>query len=230
MALQEKQEDDIRKLINLAVSNKIGSRTESAEAKKLSSQGLEAGLSYIGMVLEKTEQFIANTWATYEDTKSPKTALVKYPLRYILKPDSDRMEDAKDLLEVAAKLPGMRVKKEITKKAILALLGGTVTAQDMEKFFRDVDSAEYTSSDLNIINSALDQGLLSDETASEALGFSNQVEQARKDRSQKIAATLEAQTPKEDQTTEAKSEVNLAARGAGILDPQGARNAAKEKK
>jgi len=67
MKLQEKLEDEIRKLVNLAVSNKIGSRAKSAEAMKMSDQGLEAGLSFIGLVLEGGEQKIAKYWAAYEE-------------------------------------------------------------------------------------------------------------------------------------------------------------------
>ena len=40
-------------------SHKMGQRAISAEAMKLSDQGLEAGLSYIGLVLENAERQIA---------------------------------------------------------------------------------------------------------------------------------------------------------------------------
>ena len=63
--LQEKLEDDIRKLVNLAVSNKTG-RAISGDSKEMDNQGLEAGLSFIGLVLETAERKIATYWSTYE--------------------------------------------------------------------------------------------------------------------------------------------------------------------
>ena len=69
LKLQEKLEDDIRKLVNLAVANKTG-RSISAEAKDMDNQGLEAGLSFIGLILENSERKIAEHWASYEE-KNP---------------------------------------------------------------------------------------------------------------------------------------------------------------
>ena len=65
MELQAKLEDDIRKLIHLAVANTANRAT--AESKSFDNQGLEAGLSYIGLVLEAAERQIAEYWAAYEE-------------------------------------------------------------------------------------------------------------------------------------------------------------------
>ncbi len=51
---KRKLEDDIRKLIHLAVTATAARAT--AESKTMDNQGLEAGLSYIGLVLEAAER------------------------------------------------------------------------------------------------------------------------------------------------------------------------------
>jgi hypothetical protein len=177
MKLQEKLEDDIRKLVNLAVTNKAGSRTESAEAKKLSSQGLEAGLSFIGTVLEQAEQAVARYWTMYErSTDVPK---VSYPSRYILKEDSERLKETKDLLALKDQMPGTKTKKVLTGMALEAMLSGRITVDKMLELRAELEEAGYCTSDLEQVIEAYDQGLCTRETASEALGYNpNKVDEA----------------------------------------------------
>ena len=94
MDLQAKLEDDIRKLIHLSVADTANRAT--AESKSMDNQGLEAGLSYIGLVLEAAERQIAEFWAAYEEREPAKrdVATVKYPDRYSLKTDADRIKEA----------------------------------------------------------------------------------------------------------------------------------------
>jgi len=222
MKLQEKLEDDIRKLINLAVTNKAGSRTESAEAKKLSSQGLEAGLSFIGTVLQQAEQAIARYWAMYENVKSPKVATVAYPKRYILKEDSERLEEAKSFLDLADRIPGYEAKKAITSMVAGILLSGRINVSNIESIVSEIQAAGYTTSLLEAVIAQQEAGLISDELASEALGIEDgQVEQARKDHAKKLALIQEAQTSPEDQMT------NPASRGVPQMG-EGEQSASEE--
>ena len=59
----------------------------------MDNQGLEAGLSYIGLVLENAERQIAEHWAAYEERNPLKRqiATIKYPDVYSLKTDADRV-------------------------------------------------------------------------------------------------------------------------------------------
>ena len=196
MKLQEKLEDDIRKLINLAVSNKSGSRTESAEAKKLSSQGLEAGLSYIGMVLQQAEQAVARYWAMYENAKRPEVAKIRYPSRYILKEDSERLKETEQLLDLKDRMPGTKTKKTLNKLALEALLAGRASVDAVNELRAEVDAAGYTTSELEDILESQKAGLVDDKTAAEALGFNpDNVEQARKDNEKRLELIQKAQTP-----------------------------------
>jgi hypothetical protein len=216
LKLQEKLEDDIRKLINLAVANKIGSRTESAEAKKLSSQGLEAGLSFIGTVLMQAEQAIARYWAMYENVKSPNVAKVAYPKRYILKSDEERLDEAKSLLDIIDRVPGRKAKKTIAMSVVDLLLGERVNTEKLAAIMAEIEAAGYTTSAVTDVLADHTAGLVSDELASEARGYpKGQVEQARKDLAKRHALTAMAQS-KPDENGELK---NPASRGVPELDP-----------
>lgn len=195
MRLQEKMEDDIRKLVNLAVANKVGSRTESAEAKKLSSQGLEAGLSFIGLVLQQAEQAIAKLWASYENVNNPEVAIVSYPKRYILKSDEERLKEASDLFDLADRIPGKTMKKFLYSMVAHVLLSGRQSAEEIEQAVMEIAQAGYTSSDLDFIIRAHEAGMVGSELASEALGFrKGEVEKAKADRVERAVAILAAQT------------------------------------
>jgi hypothetical protein len=197
MNLQEKLEDDIRKLVNLAVQNKVGRRVTSAEAMKMSDQGLEAGLSYIGLVLEGAERKISNHWAAYEERQVKKRhiATIKYPDRYSLKTDLDRIQEASKLSELMFTVPGTTVKRELAKGIVIALLGGKINVETMDSIFAEVDKAKYTTSDPTVIIQAKEAGLVSEQTASMALGFSeDEYLQARKDHAERAARILLAQT------------------------------------
>lgn len=162
---------DIRELINLAVVN-LGTQA-SAESKNLDNTGLEAGLSYIGLVLEAGEREIARHWAAYENTseKQRQVANICYPGRWNLKTDQEMIKDATDLHAVVNKLPSRQAKKETTKLLIQSLLGTKVSAAVMAEILAEVEEANFTTSDPEIIQMAKEQGLLGAKTGATALGF-----------------------------------------------------------
>jgi hypothetical protein len=215
LKLQEKLEDDIRRLVNLAVINKTGSRTESAEAKKISSQGLEAGLSFIGTVLQQAEQAIARYWAMYENIKSPQVAKVAYPTRYILKEDGERLDEAGRLLDLIDRVPGKKAKKSIAKQVVDLVIGGKVSTEKLSAIMAEIEAAQYTSSSVEQVLQDHDAGLVSDELASEARGYpKGQVEQARKDLAKRHELTAMAQSKPGEGGLK-----NPASRGVPELDP-----------
>jgi hypothetical protein len=218
--LQEKLEDDIRKLVNLEVQNKMGSRAASAEAIKMSDQGLEAGLSFIGLVLESAERTVATFWAAYENKNKAKQqiATIKYPDRYSLKNDEDRIVEAKSLADLMYSVPGNTVKKELSKNIVTALLSGRVSVDKLDTIFSEIDSAEYTTSSPDVIIRAQEAGLVGEQTASIALGFSeDEYLIAREDHLIRAKALLDAQTESQIAAAEinmaVKADENMGARG-----------------
>lgn len=228
LRLQEKLEDDIRKLVNLAVQNKVGRRATSAEALKMSDQGLEAGLSHIGLVLEGAERKITHHWTMYEERqqKRRKVATIKYPDRYSLKTDRDRIDEASRLSELMFTVPGTTIKKELSKDIVTSLLSGKINVDTMERIFSEIDKADYTTSDPDVIIQSQEAGLVSEKTASMALGFAeDEYIQAREDHAARAARILLAQTSARQENGE-----KPAARGVEDLatDPQ--REGSEERK
>lgn len=194
MELQDRMEAGIRKLVNLAVQT-LASR-ESAESKELDNAGLEAGLSYIGLVLESAERQIADLWAAYEQIHPNlrQIATVKYPDRYSLKNDGQRIEEADQLATVIQKTPSRTARKELWKLNTSLLLGGRVDPDTIGRINREIDAAGYTTSDPDIIIEAKNAGLVGEQLASIALGFpDDEYMTARLDHTARIKRIAEAQ-------------------------------------
>ena len=231
MALQAKLEDDIRKLVNLSVST-VASRN-SAESKSLDNQGLEAGLSYIGLVLESAERQIASFWAAYENKIESKRSIayIKYPDRYSLKTDEDRISEATKLSELMFKVPGREVKREIAKNIVLTLLGGKVDVETIQKITDEIQSAKYLTSDPDTIIAAVQAGLCGEQTGSVALGFQDdEYKQAREDHAARIALIAESQQPKGpgqgsgDPAARGVPDLSASPAGAGAAEKAAQRN------
>jgi hypothetical protein len=225
LALQAKLEDDIRKLVNLAVTT-LGTRG-SAESKAMDNQGLEAGLSYIGLLLEGAERQVAEHWAAYEQREISKRQIptIKYPDRYSLKTDSDRINEAGKLSELMYAVPGRTVKREIAKLVVAALLAGKVDVATIERIEKEIDTAEYTTSDPKIVIEAQQAGLVGEQVASMSLGYAeNEYLTAQIDHTARIARIAEAQSSAAD--TAADTPGDPAARGLPDLsaNPAGGRD------
>jgi len=192
MKLQEKLKEDIRLLVNLAVTN-INPKMASAESKQLDQTGLESGLSYIGLVLENGERRIARFWSMYEGGEA---ATIQYPEQYSIKTDEERRKEAKDHNELKFAVPSKSFQKQINKDIIDILLRGKLSPDELTAMQAEVDKAKYQSCDSLIITQDLTNGLVSQATASEARGYDpNEVEQARKDQADRLALIAKSQTP-----------------------------------
>lgn len=194
LELQDRLKRDIRELVNLAVSA-LAVRA-SAESKAMDNQGLEAGLSYIGLLLESAERQLCEHWAAYEEriVSKREVATIKYPDRYSLKTDADRIKEAQDLTKLMNSVPGRRVKRELSKGIVQALLGGKISVDDLEAINQEVDSAHYTNSDPLTIIQAVQAGLVGEKTGSMALGFDeDEYLQARQDHLERVKRIAEAQ-------------------------------------
>lgn len=186
MALQDRMEQQIRKLVNLAVAN----------LSKEKDPGLEAGLSFIGLVMEGGERRIADFWSTFENSQVSKrqTAAVKYPTSYSLKSDDDRIEQASSLSELISSLPSRSAKREVSKMVAQVLLSGKVNVDRLTTINQEIDEAPYTTSDPKVIEMAKEQGLCSSKTASMALGFEDdEYIQAETDHLERIKRIAQAQ-------------------------------------
>ena len=74
MDKQKNLKDDIRSLVNLALSA-IRPKFASAESKQMDEKGLESGLAFLGIVLEQGERQLAAIFSDYENDDKIATVL-----------------------------------------------------------------------------------------------------------------------------------------------------------
>ena len=179
------------------------------------------------MILENGERKIASFWAAYEERNPARQLIpiIKYPARYNLKKDSERLTEAEKLSELITTIPGRKVKRELAKVIVETLLSGKVSVGDLEAINAEIDVASYTTSDPNVIIQAQTAGLCGEQVASQALGFDDdEYIQAREDHLARIERIAKAQTKGEG----AGADADPASRGLPDLsaDPEAG---AKEK-
>ena len=189
--------DEVRHLVNVAITNQVGQRTESRETKELSAQGLEAGLHEIAMRLQQTERQIAKYFAMYEGTDN--VATIAYPKRFSLKSQADRIKDAKDLIEVTNNISGQSAKQVGQSAAFTSLFTGMISSNQMEEVLTEIRKHPYIG-DFDNIMALVEAGLMKRETAAESQDLDpEEVEEAMKEKIE-IATkiTLASQTRQED--------------------------------
>src|SRR5690606_13463244 len=89
---EEQLKDEIRLLINLSATNNKP-KMASAESKEMDNKGLEAGLSAIALELARGEREIGFHLGAYESPKSPQQPQIKYPQRWDLQSDEDKLKE-----------------------------------------------------------------------------------------------------------------------------------------
>lgn len=137
---------DLRMTMRLTIAN-LGVKTqvESAEARKLDEIGFEAGLRFIGAVMEWAENRIAQYWSLYEGSSAP--AEVKYPTKYSLKSDVDRQEEAQRLMGMRSILNSDTYKRTIDKNIVQLLLGNKVSTTTLQQIYTEIDESPVTETE-----------------------------------------------------------------------------------
>jgi hypothetical protein len=192
MKKSDQLKEDIRKLVNLSLKN-LERPAGSQSADLTDEKGLEAGLSYIGMELERVEREIAEIWTMYESGKS--AAVIKYPKKYSLRSDAERLDEIKKLKELKTVVPSITFQKEIDRQIAITALETKVRQETMEVIYEEILTAQVTTMDHEIIREDHKEGLVSDATASEALGYpKGEAEKAKKDHADRAARIAKAQS------------------------------------
>ncbi len=191
MQKQDQMKREIFELIDIAASNAQPTHA-SAESKAMDDRGLESGLSYIGLELEYMEREIAKIWAMYE---SSEPATVNYPSQYNLKTDKQRVDESKVLNEVKSAAPSRTYQKEITKLIANTMLSEKVTRVTLDKIHKEIDTAEFVTSDPDTIKAASELGMVDAVTGSNAFGFNGEkvVPLAQKEHAARLALIAESQ-------------------------------------
>lgn len=191
MKKQDSFELTIRKLVNLAVIQ-LGQVQASAESKTMDNAGLEAGLSAIGIECERGERKIGEFWSDYEKSKPP---TVHYPLRYSLKSDTERREEAKDLTVLAPEFPSQTMRKEVLKLSARTLMSPKISKPTMQKIEAEIDACEIVATNSETILAQVEAGVLDKKNAAKALILPDDaVDIANKEHAERLAVIAEHQT------------------------------------
>lgn len=167
MEKQAQMKEEMKELVHLKVTE-MGRRA-SAESKKLDLGGLEAGLSYLGNILEKTERKIASLWSMYEGKKDIPT--IVYPTTYDLKSDSDRLDESEKLIKIKSKVPSETFQKEASKIISRKTLGNKVPATVIKTIDGEIDNAKALDTDPDILSRDVELGILAKKHAAELKGY-----------------------------------------------------------
>jgi hypothetical protein len=172
MNKQAQLKDEIRLLVQLAVSNLEPPKNVSAETRGFDERTLDAGLSYIGLILEWGENQINLIWAAYESNNnknlnSLSPALTKYPEKYSLTNNKDKREEAEKLLTLVSKIQTLKGKKYIVKRALSLLIGDSVSNDQLQAAYQEIDTLEVIDDPEQLL-SDLEAGIVDPETASKA--------------------------------------------------------------
>jgi hypothetical protein len=191
MAKQKQLKEDIRELVNLSLSS-IKPKMASAESKALDMQGLESGMSYIGLELQRIERKIAKVWADYEGENEP--AVIAYPTKWSLESEDDKRKDAEQLEELRDSIPSPTFQKLISVKIANKLIGDEIDLATREKIAKEIQDAESITCDPDIINQAVVAGILDLQLAAVLLGFPKTApEKAAKEHADRLARIAASQ-------------------------------------
>lgn len=203
--------DEVRQLVNVAVQNQTGVRSESRESRELSAQGLESGLHFIAMKMQGAERSIARFVSMYEGNEKD-VAVITYPKRFSLKTQNERLKDALAFKEIIDALPTQEAKKEGVKKIVLDLYTGVVSSAVMDKILTAIDRHPYIG-DFDAVMAMIEAGLITRETAGGSFDLSpEEVKKATDEKAEMAASIIEAQSARQ-------SPDRPAARGVPEIDP-----------
>lgn len=191
MKKQEEIRTEIRQLVLLSVST-LNPETPTNERDD---QGLEAGLSFIGLTMQALERRIARFFALYENQDNPNIPTIKYPTDYKIRSEKSRREEADQLLSIMPKIPSTTYQKEVAIRVAGLTIGHWITDETGKKIDSEIKAAKIIVTDPKTLLEDLEKGLVSEETASLARLYpKGEVVKARIDHALRIARVLAAQT------------------------------------
>lgn len=199
---KEKQlRDEIRLLVGLSLSN-IRPKMASAESKQIDSEGLEAGLSYIGLVLEHGERKIAEYWSMYSG--STDIATINYPEKYSLETNHDKREDIINLIKLLDLTTSITHKRRILKRIAYLSIGQYVKRSELDKIYVEIDKLKVILPNMDSIIQAVTSAFLNLKGAANAYNFPvDSVDLASEEHAARLLRIAKSQTP----------DPNMAARG-----------------
>jgi hypothetical protein len=191
---QDQMKQEIRQLVNLSVSNLAPLKQQSVASKQMDNQGLESGLSFIGLELERGERRIADFWAMYEKGKS---ATVYYPQRYSLKSEAEKRAEADQCALMLPLVPSITLQKALAKLIARALVGYKVSRKEMDKIESEIDQAKFIAGDPAILQKSVELGILDRANAAKIMLYPHDaIDNANAEHADRLTRIQDSQAPK----------------------------------
>lgn len=191
MKKQEQIKAEMREIIKNTMANMSAMSLDTEQQDK--NDTYESGLHNIGLELEQGERRIAYIWALYGGSED--SSVITYPQNYKFKSDADRLENAKKISELKTGIPSKKYQKEAAKQQIIEQFQGKVPSDVLETMLSEVDKAKTMTSNVDEISQDLENGLVTEETASDARGYEpGEVEKARQQHADRLARIQKAQS------------------------------------
>lgn len=192
MEKQRALKEDIRVQVHLALSN-IQPKMASAESKGMDQEGLESGLSYIGLELEHGERQLGSYWAMYEGSDHEPT--VNYPKTWSLKTPEQVKSEADQLKKVRDDIPSLTFKREVNKQIATLVIGNRVASNILTQIIKEIEQSRGPTSDPDVLAQHLESGLVGNDTATILSGYpADETAKAKIDHAEKLARIKEAQS------------------------------------
>jgi hypothetical protein len=119
MEKEEQLKAEIRQLMNLGLANLVPLRA-SSDSKQKDKESVEAGVVVVAQELQKAEVAFAEHWHRFLGETSD--VKIIYPSEFSVKSETERVAEARQLIELAEKLTSPVVKREIHAMAARNLL------------------------------------------------------------------------------------------------------------
>ena len=139
MEKQKEVREEIDQLLDLSLASQAkGKLQQSGASKKMDRVDLDAGLGYIGQLMETAEREVAEIVHMFLGSKVEPE--VKYPTTYSIKSEDERLQDATSLFEVADKPNDAMAQAELHKRGIEILLGTLIDSNSMTEIRNRIDN------------------------------------------------------------------------------------------
>lgn len=192
MLKQDQIKNDIRAMVQLSLT----SLTSSADSKNADKEKLEDGLAYLATILQHAENKVAEYWAMYE---AAKPAVVQYPTCYSSISETDERENIKLLMDTATKTTSQTLRKACLKLVARKLVGYRINPAEYDKIISEINSNKVVLADWQEIAKDIENGLVSNDTASQARGYpAGETQAAAQDHANRLIRIQNAQTPATD--------------------------------
>jgi hypothetical protein len=184
MEKEEQLKAEIRQLMNLGLANLVPLRA-SSDSKQKDKESVEAGVVVVAQELQKAEVAFAEHWHRFLGETSD--VKIIYPSEFSVKSETERVAEARQLIELAEKLTSPVVKREIHAMAARNLLRNKLDQTGMETLLKDIRASKVILSPKDMIE-AVHEGIASAEFASTYIGFpAGETEKAQKEHADRLA-------------------------------------------